>query len=524
MIYAFILPTTSHLPIAQHYSSTSHPSLPFAASTRRSVVRDVLKRHKRLPPSSQPAHLPVVLSVLTDYLPYILALSPSILSSPTSTSGPISITTLTSAPPLILEWRPTLTGPPPALSHPLRLKFRDASTALAYELRFILSTIACVHSLLALSSLSSTTASAASSSPFPDASAYQRATKHLLTAASLHTYLASLPPPSSPPPPAAASSPSKAPSESQTTLPTDISPTLHTALRHLSHACATLLTVAKDDPYPIPLTTLQTATSHLIPTPAPIPSAIRAHLLARLCLASSTHASNAHALLSSLQRPQSAPPPASLPLYARSLATAARARACRFLAIDCERTGEVGKALGWLGGARFYLNDHGSCSGGRPSIAGLGRTKDKLMGRIKSGGGADVTAGTADPNDRSHSPAAVEAMVVESLREKWTRANDAIFVQTIPPPESLLGSLPEGREVCSVPKWEVPCLSAETLRELQLGGDHDGVRDLDGGGGGGGGGGTGGYQDVLRGNQGDDSSEDDGDTGDAGNEAGASYF
>ena len=74
MPFPFLLPTTSAISLSAFFSSTTHPSLPFAATTRRGVLRDALKRHKRLPAQARQADLPGVVTAVQDYLPALFAL------------------------------------------------------------------------------------------------------------------------------------------------------------------------------------------------------------------------------------------------------------------------------------------------------------------------------------------------------------------------------------------------------------------------------------------------------------------
>ena len=74
MPFPFPLPTTSNLFFATFVSSSTHPSLPFTATTYRNVLRSVLKKHKRLPADARSANLSIVQSSLSEYLPYLFAL------------------------------------------------------------------------------------------------------------------------------------------------------------------------------------------------------------------------------------------------------------------------------------------------------------------------------------------------------------------------------------------------------------------------------------------------------------------
>ncbi|KAI9788431.1 MAG: hypothetical protein M1833_003006 [Piccolia ochrophora] len=416
MPFNFTLPTTSTFSFAQHFTSSTHPSLLLAATTHRSVVRDALKKHKRLAPASHPAHLPTVLDALNEYLPYVLTLR-SALSSGTVSGVPVALTTTST--PLSFEWRPTLSSPSPGRPEPARLKLSHLDA----EVLFVLTTTAYVYTLL------STTALSASQ---PN---YQIVTKHLLTAASFHKHISTTILPLPPPSP-------------KTSTP-ELHPQTHTALSSLALSSATLLAIAKDDPYPSLTKPSANPTDYLIAAPPPPPH-VRALLLARLCIAASAHAATAAASLSSLQKPLPA-----LPAYATSLSRAAKARACRFLGLDAERTGEVGTALGYLSAARTCLPSSSSTSSSSSS---------KLLTKPLR---KDSTASSGPATAREE---VEERRVLAFLEQKWSKTNDTVFNQRVAEREPLLAGLPGGREVCVVPKWDTlggGVLAGEVLGELK---------------------------------------------------------
>src|SRR5262249_12660826 len=154
------------------------------------------------------------------------------------------------------------------------------------------------------------------------------AMQHLLTSHSLHTYLLTRhhtsPPPTTHP------------------QPIDIQPAVLSALAALSLSSATLITVSKDDPYPAHLLTTTSASNAYLIGDTPLPS-VRAHLLARLCLAAADHASRAVAALRNTSGVES-----EVVRFARDLRDVARARGARFLGVDAEGKGKVGEGLGWI--------------------------------------------------------------------------------------------------------------------------------------------------------------------------------
>ncbi|KAK3062267.1 hypothetical protein LTR53_019451, partial [Teratosphaeriaceae sp. CCFEE 6253] len=74
MPFPFVLPTTSSVLLSDFLESATHPSLPLAATTKRSVLKDALKKHKRLAPRERAAHSSTVHDAVTRYIPYLLAL------------------------------------------------------------------------------------------------------------------------------------------------------------------------------------------------------------------------------------------------------------------------------------------------------------------------------------------------------------------------------------------------------------------------------------------------------------------
>src|ERR1700681_717259 len=107
MPFPFTLPTTSSFSFSTYFGSDSHPSLPLSASTYRGVLRDALKKHKRLPPSEQSPHLASILLSLNNYVPYLLAVDSGLGSQPIA--GEELDVVLKSTP--TVEWRPTLSDP-----------------------------------------------------------------------------------------------------------------------------------------------------------------------------------------------------------------------------------------------------------------------------------------------------------------------------------------------------------------------------------------------------------------------------
>lgn len=138
MPFPFTLPTTSSVLLTDIFTSTTHPSLPFQASTKRSLVRDALKKHKRLPASSRSSHLPAVEEALTGYIPFLLSLNTA------SSYRDIGLerVDVEVVKPFEVEWRTTLSASIPGREAP-----RQKLIGLHHELAFVLSTLAYVQTL-----------------------------------------------------------------------------------------------------------------------------------------------------------------------------------------------------------------------------------------------------------------------------------------------------------------------------------------------------------------------------------------
>lgn len=392
MPYPFVLPTTSSFSFSSSFTCESHPSLPLQASTHRGVVRDTLKKHKRLPPTSQAASLSTVSSTLQTYLPYLFAIDAGLSNRPIH-SDEISVI-LQTAPQI--EWRPTLSSSLLPGREPPRVKINS----LEYELFFALSTLANTHTLLsraALQPLHLTTTAPVGTAARQTAIA--TATRHLLAAASIYDHLsaraASLPPSSSHPPPCP-----------------DIAPPTLRAQRFLALAEATLLAVLKDDPYPAAVAQARNPHDTEWMYKAPDLPKVRAHLFARLCLAAAEHAAQAHAcaLAGRVE--------GGFVRYVEDLRRASRARACRFFGIDAELGGETGKAIAWLRAGLGELGverREGERSGG--GLKGLRKEWSERREDKKVERGLDWGADGGRLE---------ETRVIEMLEAKWVKQNDTV--------------------------------------------------------------------------------------------------
>ncbi|KAI1027979.1 hypothetical protein LB505_002263 [Fusarium chuoi] len=430
MPFPFILPTTSAFSFSSSFSSESHPSLPLNASTYRGVVRDALKKHKRLPPSSQVSNLNTVISSVNGYIPYLLAVDDGL-----SNKG-LSIVTQKTPP--AIEWRPTLSGE----VVPGRERARVKISSLEHEIAFVLSTLGFSHVLTARSALQPLYST---SSEFLGAqertNAVTTATKCLLEAASVYDYLAGR-------------------MEYATTTPPcpDVAPGTARALCSLALAEATLLAVLKDDPYPAIVAQDRNKNDKEWMFKAPEIPKVRAHLYARLCLAASEHAAKASSLCSTAGS-GSHKINSALLKYLEDLRRTCRARACRFFGIDAEIGGQVADGIGWVRaglselGVEIKDNNKKGLSFSRLKKDFTEKREDRRVDK-ESAWGSD--AGKME-----------EIRVLEMLDAKWNKVNDTMNTQAIPPINTLLSKIPSGREIHTLKPYEVPSLESDVLEAMR---------------------------------------------------------
>ncbi|PYH93921.1 hypothetical protein BO71DRAFT_450370 [Aspergillus ellipticus CBS 707.79] len=431
MVYAFALPTTSHLSFQTFLTSSTHPSLPQAATTARHAFRQALKAHKRLPRGpQQDAYLQTILTPLTNYLPYLLALSTGLSSKPidttTTSSEEIEITLRSE---IISSWRATLTNPTT-----LSLKQRPSTSSripgqgLDFEIAFVLTTLGYILNGLARTGVTRTLYATTTPTPEQRTAAIQTATKHLLQASSVHSLLAS---------PSFSSSANTA--NGSTTLP-DIDPTIQAALSCLALAEATLLAVLKDDSYIAAYIQARNPNDKDWMVKAPEIPKVRAHLFARLCIRAAEYAEQAAAGLGSVKKVRVNE---ELLAYARVLGQVARARACRFFGVDAELAGKIGEGIAWLQAAKTVLGVKGTAAKG-----GFSRLKQGWMDRRED---RRMEKGDMGPGDNAG-------------REEEGRIN----TQLIPPSAELLANLPSGRDIHSPPApYKIPSLDEDELVRMR---------------------------------------------------------
>jgi hypothetical protein len=394
MPYPLTLPTTSSFSFSSYFSSDSHPSLPLSASTYRGVLRDALKKHKRLSPSEQTPNLSNILLALDNYIPYLLAIDAGLGSQPVS--GEEVDVVLKSTP--ILEWRPTLSEKAIPGRETARLKLKS----LEYEIYFVFSTLAYTYTLLSRASLHPLY-STATASPSPEQRSIfiTTASKNLLSAASIHDYLSTL---------------SDLVTSDSPCI--DISKSTFRALTSLALAEATLLAVLKDDPYSASVAQERNKNDKEWMIKAPEIPKVKAHLFARLCLAASEHASNAKSLLNASGKRQDKIDP-DLLKYVEDLRKTGRGKACRFFGIDAELGGQTGAAIAWLQAGMHELGlatkDEGSKKG--LSLARFKKewTEKREDKKIEKGAAWGSDAGKLE-----------EGRVLEMLSVKWNKMNDMV--------------------------------------------------------------------------------------------------
>ena len=454
MPFAFTLPTTSALHFSSFAESTTHPSLPLAASTHRGVLRGVLKKHKRLPPPSRACNLSTVLAALDDYLPYLITLEAA-LCGRTVNDEEIDLALKKE---IDVEWRTTLTATIPGREPP-----RVKGQGLDFELFFVPHTLACVYTLQARAQL---LALYAAITP----AAEQRtvivttATKQLLQASSIHNYLASR----------------SAEIDASSAVLETLAQT-QGGLAALALAEATLLAVLKDDPYPAVVAQDRNKNDKDWMVKPPDLPKVRAHLFARLCLGAAEHAGKTEAMLSASGRMDEA-----LIKYVNDLKRTSRAKACRFFGIDADLGGETGHGIAWLTGGKKQLGFAGT-QDERSKMKGLAKFKKDWTERredkkVEKGGEWGSDAGRLE-----------ELRVIEMLEQKWNKMNDTVShaqnssnvsltnsqinTQLIPPSDPLVARMPSGRDIYSSKPFVPPSLDDDTLARMRAPPDVDEMVD-----------------------------------------------
>ncbi|KAJ5475160.1 pH-response regulator protein palC [Penicillium diatomitis] len=446
MVFAFTLPTTSPLSFQTFISSPTHPSLPQSASTARHALRLALKAHKRLPRGArQDAHLPAVSAALNEYIPYLFAISNGLsaesaqvesFETPTYQSGGDAVEVVSHAE-VQSAWRATLSAntggglhihaPSGQTNHKLQRLHggRTAGLGIDFEIAFTLTTLGYVLSRLARAEVLESLYAPKTQSQEQRTAAVQNATRNLLQASSVHSLLAtstvyaSVPVISTP----------------------EIDPGTQSALASLALSEATLLAVLKDDAYVTACIQSRNPNDRDWMVRAPEIPKVRALLFARLCVRAAEYAEQAAAGLSvvgsgarKLERVNE-----ETVRYAGVLGRVARARACRFFAIDAELAGKTGEAIAWLRAARSALglrpgvDAHSteqreiSSSSGKSGFSRLKREwterrEEKKIGKDAGTGRGDK--GIVDAGDDAGRDE--EGRVITMLETKWMKQNDTV--------------------------------------------------------------------------------------------------
>ncbi|OJJ46196.1 hypothetical protein ASPZODRAFT_159753 [Penicilliopsis zonata CBS 506.65] len=478
MVYAFALPTTSHLSFQASLSSSTHPSLPQAASTARHALRLALKAHRRLPRGPrQDAHLPAVLAALTEYLPYLFAISHGLSGRAVELSAAAEVDIALHAE-IEAEWLPTLseTGLSlKALAHSKGGRSgRIHGRGIDFEIVFVLATLGYVLAGLARSGVVTTLYAAVTPSAEQRTAAVQTATRQLLQAASVHYLLSTFTDVGS------STTITTSTSTSSSGVP-DVNPGTHSALSSLALAEATLLAVLKDDSYVAASIQARNPHDREWMVRAPTIPKVRALLFARLCVRAAEYAEQAAAGLGAVGGGD-----ADLVRYVRVLGRVARARACRFFGIDAELAGKVGEAIAWLRAARGAL---GLPAGEADATTATTTTNSKSKGfskwkkewaerreeRRMDRDAGDKSKGELEPGDNAGRDE--EVRVIEMLETKWVKMNDTINTQIIPPSGPLLANLPSGRDIHSPPgPYKPPLLDEDQLVRMRAPPEEDNIR------------------------------------------------
>ncbi|KEY70016.1 hypothetical protein S7711_04031 [Stachybotrys chartarum IBT 7711] len=461
MPFPFVLPTTSSFTFSSCVDCASHPSLPLQASSYRGVVRDALKKHKRLPPSSQISSLSTVVSSLNGYIPYLLAVDAG-LNDRILPSGD-SINIHFKSPPSV-EWRPTLTGE----AIPGRERARVKLPSLDYEVFFVLSTLGLSSVLLARGALQPLYATGNDFMGSQERTqAITTAMKHLLEAASVWDYLAT-----------------KGENNLHSPPCVDVSPAMLRALASTAHAEATLLAVLKDDPYPAAVAQDRNKGDKDWMFKAPEIPKVRANIYARLCLAASEHAAQAASLCQSTSSQAGKVDPGFLK-YLEDLRKTSRAKACRLFAIDAELGGQTADGIGWL---RAGLQELGFDVKGNKKGLSFSRFKKEFAEKREDRRVEKESAWGSDAGKIE------ETRVIEMLDAKWTKINDTVSTsftrsallqadtltkmntRPIPAPNTLLSQMPSGREIHSIKQYQPPLLDHNVLESMRV--PPDAIDDL----------------------------------------------
>ena len=384
MPYSFALPTTSILNLADYLKSDSHPSLILAAATQRSIVRSVLKNHKRLAPQLRTQNLASVLAAIDEYIPYLLALDSGLSGKPVNDEE-IDVVLQKE---IEVEWRSPLAtslGTVPA---------RVSGRGLEYEMAFVLHTRACIAGLQARMTLQALELSGDDRKETITKAAIS-AKDCLLYAESVHRHLSTRGTEGQFPPAAV-----------------DISPSTQSALSNLCCAEATLMVILSQDPYPAAVLQSRDKDDREWMYKARDIPKVRASLCGRLAIRAAEYAEKALSLLGpKIQK--------SFVEYVQNIRAMSKAKACRFLAIDAELGGKVGEAIAWLIAGKKHLgykinetNDGKASSLSKLKLEWKQRREEK---KAAKGGEMVLESNKSD-----------EVRALELLEQEFNKTNDMV--------------------------------------------------------------------------------------------------
>ena len=450
MAFNFELPTTSTLAFSTFLRCDSHPSLLLTATAQRTLLRNTLKTHKRLPANARATNQSTVLSAINAYLPYLLVLEQGLAGHLVGLET--VFVALTSEPET--SWRSSILSPLPGRQVP-----RISGKGLDYEILFVLATAAYTHCLESRRHLAPFVSQNSSSRYTTEQrkTGINAAVNSLLTAHSLFVHagnVAETVPAGSLPPSAI-----------------DIQTSTLIALAEIAWASATLLAVVKDDDFLVLAAQARDSDDkEWMYKPPNIPK-VRAHLFARLCLAAAEHASKAVALLSGVPNVRE-----DLVKYAKDLAATARARSCRFFGVDAEIEGKLGNALGWINAARRILGlPVNTAALSSAQADGKSKFKPSLTAMKTSWNERKERKGleSSKPPSLDDPGRVEEGRVLEILEKNWSKTNDLIGHHLIADENVLLQEMPSGREIHNSRTWSVPTLDSAELEKLRAPADRD---------------------------------------------------
>ncbi|KAL8709236.1 MAG: hypothetical protein Q9220_005979 [cf. Caloplaca sp. 1 TL-2023] len=452
MVLPLPLPTTSPLPYPLYLQSPSHPSLPVAAKTHHLLLRAALKTHANFPASQRASHLPSILNALEAYLPYLFAINAGLALNGVVSGEEVDVVLKKE---VEGDWGSMLMGSNifgDVVKRSKTKRGRVSVRGMDAEVGMCLMVLAGVWRGLARESvrgLNYTTAGRGEER----GKSVQGAMRYLLQANGVHAFLA-----------AKICTDGATEDGADTAGLPEMMSSVQYALAEMAMAEATLLAVAKDDPYPAAVMQERDKQDReWMVGKVEIPK-VRAHLFARLCIAAAEHAEKAVAMLRTSGKVNE-----DIIKYAAEVRKVARGRACRFFGIDEELGGETGRAIAWLRGARRELDvleaEKGWAKGWGKVKKGFEEKREDR--KAEKGGDCGGDAGRME-----------EVRVVEMLEKKWVKMNDTINTQLVPPFETLLASMPSGREIHSTTLYVPPELDADILEKMRAPPDPDEARAL----------------------------------------------